>query len=103
MPIVRGRLFGPILDLRCFARLPLHVARIVRAPMLQGAHMINDPAVTGTVGLARSEAGMQLAKCLFSVRATRNLAVTIARDADRGAMAAGMMRATVRAVGMTGA
>ena len=50
---IRQKSLNLVLRLRRRRRLPLHVARRIRAAALQWNHMINYVAFAGTVGLSR--------------------------------------------------
>ena len=66
---------------RC-PRLPLHVARIIGAAMLQRADVINDPIRTCTVGLARGRARVRPAEGFLRVRIAGDASVCVTLDAE---------------------
>ncbi len=74
----------PVLRLRRRPRLPLHVRRIVRAAVLQRAHVIDDPTRARFVRLARRRARVRPAECLLRMRVAGNPPLRVALDARTG-------------------
>ena len=89
-PSTNRILLHPILRLRRRRRLPLHVARRIRAAALQRDHMVDHVALARAGSLAGGRAGMRLLECVPAValRAMRPL-LSRAQDVhfvvDRGA------------------
>jgi hypothetical protein len=74
---LRITLFSLVLRLRRRSGLPLHVARCISAPTLQGSDMVDHVTGAGPAGFASRGAGVLLLEIVLGVAAANDFAVRV--------------------------